>query len=179
MENNVRNYNPLARAMHWISALTIFGLFGVGLWMVDLSYYSEWYKTAPDYHRSVGILLAVVTVVRLAWKLVTASPKVEGKAYEVVAAKIAHGFMYLNLAVLFISGYLISTSDGRGIDVFNWFTVPSMGELFANQSDLAGTVHYYAAWVLIIMASVHALAAIKHHVIDKDDTLRKMIGASK
>ena len=55
----------------------------------------------------------------------------------------------------------------------------SMGELFANQSDLAGTVHYYAAWVLIIMASVHALAAIKHHVIDKDDTLRKMIGASK
>ncbi|MGF1818160.1 cytochrome b/b6 domain-containing protein, partial [Vibrio splendidus] len=40
-------------------------------------------------------------------------------------------------------------------------------------------VHYYAAWVLIIMASVHALAAIKHHVIDKDDTLRKMIGASK
>ena len=120
-----------------------------------------------------------MTVVRLLWKLVTTSPKVEGKSYEVAAAKIAHGFMYINLAVLFISGYLISTSDGRGIEVFNWFTVPSMGELFANQSDLAGTIHYYAAWVLIIMASVHALAAIKHHVIDKDDTLRKMIGASK
>lgn len=109
----------------------------------------------------------------------TASPSVEGKSYEVIAAKAAHGFMYLNLLALFVSGYLISTSDGRGIDVFNWFTVPSMGELFANQSDLAGTVHYYAAWVLIVLASVHALAAIKHHIIDKDDTLRKMIGASK
>jgi cytochrome b561 len=179
MNNKVKNYNLLARVMHWISALTIFGLFGIGLWMVDLSYYSEWYKTAPDYHRSVGILLASVTIIRLLWSIVTASPEVEGKTYEVVAAKIAHSFMYLNLAVLFISGYLISTSDGRGIDVFNWFTVPSAGELFENQSDLAGSVHYYAAWVLIIMVSVHALAAIKHHVIDKDDTLRKIIGASK
>ncbi|WP_299688999.1 cytochrome b [uncultured Vibrio sp.] len=179
MENSVKNYNLLARVMHWVSALTIVGLFGAGLWMVDLSYYSEWYKTAPDYHRSVGILLAGMTIIRFVWKSVTASPKVEGKSYEVAAAKVAHGFMYLNLAVLFISGYLISTSDGRGIDVFNWFTVPSLGELFENQSDLAGTIHYYAAWVLIIMASVHALAAIKHHVIDKDDTLRKMIGASK
>ena len=159
MDNYVRNYNPLARAMHWISARAIFGLFGVGLWMVDLSYYSEWYKTAPDYHRSVGILLATVTVVRLLWKLVTTSPKVEGKSYEVAAAKIAHGFMYINLAVLFISGYLISTSDGRGIEVFNWFIVPSMGELFANQSDLAGTIHYYAAWVLIIMALFSIIGA--------------------
>ncbi|MFM2580766.1 cytochrome b [Vibrio fortis] len=179
MSNNVKNYNPIARLLHWVSALTIFGLFGVGLWMVDLSYYSEWYKTAPDWHRSIGIILAAVTLFRLIWKIVTASPSVEGKSYEVVAAKAAHGFMYLNLLALFVSGYLISTSDGRGIDVFNWFTVPSMGELFANQSDLAGTVHYYAAWVLIVLASVHALAAIKHHIIDKDDTLRKMIGASK
>ncbi|WP_261883675.1 cytochrome b [Vibrio pelagius] len=179
MSNNVKNYNPIARLLHWASALAIVGLFGVGLWMVDLSYYSEWYKTAPDWHRSIGIILAAVTLFRLFWKTVTASPSVEGKSYEVIAAKAAHGFMYLNLLALFVSGYLISTSDGRGIDVFNWFTVPSMGELFANQSDLAGTVHYYAAWVLIVLASVHALAAIKHHIIDKDDTLRKMIGASK
>ncbi|NOH97023.1 cytochrome b [Vibrio sp. 99-70-13A1] len=179
MENEIKNYNAVARAIHWVSALTIFSLFGVGLWMVDLSYYSEWYKTAPDLHRSVGILLAAVTLIRIVWKTVTASPSVEGKPYEVIAAKLVHGFMYINLFALFISGYLISTSDGRGIDVFNLFTVPSLGELFNNQSDLAGSVHYYAAWVLIIMASVHALAAIKHHIIDKDDTLRKMIGASK
>ncbi|MGF1711858.1 cytochrome b [Vibrio kagoshimensis] len=179
MENKIKNYNAVARAIHWISALTIFSLFGVGLWMVDLSYYSEWYKTAPDLHRSAGILLAALTLIRIVWKHVTTSPSVEGKPYEVVAAKLVHGFMYINLFALFISGYLISTSDGRGIDVFNLFTVPSLGELFENQSDLAGSVHYYAAWVLIIMASVHALAAIKHHIIDKDDTLRKMIGASK
>ncbi len=109
----------------------------------------------------------------------TVSPKIEGKAYEVVAAKLAHALMYVLLFTIFITGYLISTSDGRGIEVFNWFTVPSAGELFPNQSDLAGEIHFYAAWTIILLAGLHALAALKHHFIDKDNTLRKMLGASK
>ncbi|MEF1310928.1 cytochrome b [Vibrio mytili] len=172
----VKNYNFPARLMHWVSALCIIGLFAVGLWMVDLGYYSEWYRVAPHYHRSTGILLALLTVIRLFWKFMAASPEVEGKSYEVVAAKAAHGLMYLLLVIIFISGYLISTSDGRGIEVFNWFTVPGAGELFAHQSDIAGEVHFYAAWALILLAALHAIAALKHHFIDKDDTLRKMLG---
>ncbi len=179
MDTSVKNYNLLARVMHWLSALVIIGLFAVGLWMVDLSYYSEWYRTAPHYHRSIGILLAIVTLARIVWKHMTVSPKTEGKPYEVVAAKLAHSVMYLLLITIFISGYLISTSDGRGIEVFNWFTVPGAGELFPNQSDLAGQIHFYVAWAVILIAGLHALAALKHHFIDKDNTLKKMLGASK
>ena len=87
--------------------------------------------------------------------------------------------MYLLIFVIFSSGYLISTEDGRGIDVFTWFTVPSLGALFENQADIAGNIHFYAAWSLVIIASIHALAALKHHFINKDNTLRKMLGASK
>ncbi|MCC2521313.1 cytochrome b [Vibrio coralliilyticus] len=179
MRSEVKNYNPVARGIHWISAIVIIGMFAVGLWMVDLTYYSEWYKTAPHWHKSVGILLAALTLFRFVWKHTTPSPKVEGKAYEILGAKLVHLAMYLVLIVLFVSGYLISTEDGRGIDVFNWFTVPGLGALFENQADLSGEIHFYAAWALILMAAVHALAAIKHHVINKDNTLRKMIGASK
>ncbi|EOS9873056.1 cytochrome b [Vibrio parahaemolyticus] len=179
METLVKSYNLPARVMHWLSALCIIGLFAVGLWMVDLSYYSEWYRTAPHYHRSVGILLAILIVVRIVWKHVTASPKVEGSRFEVVAAKAAHVVMYLLLLTIFVSGYLISTSDGRGIEVFNWFTVPGAGELFSGQSDIAGEIHFYAAWAVILIAGLHAVAALKHHFIDKDNTLRKMLGASK
>jgi len=179
MKSEVKNYNLVARGVHWISALVIIGLFAVGLWMVDLSYYSEWYRTAPHWHKSIGLLLAGLTLFRLFWKIVTASPKVEGAAYEVIGAKLAHLGMYAILLALFTSGYLISTEDGRGIDVFTWFTVPSLGALFENQADIAGQVHFYAAWSLIIIAAVHAIAALKHHFINKDNTLRKMIGASK
>lgn len=179
MESSVKNYNPIARVIHWLSALVVFGMFGVGLWMVDLSYYSEWYRTAPHWHKSIGLLLAGLTLFRLVWKLVTPSPKVEGAAYEVIGAKLAHLGMYAILFVLFISGYLISTEDGRGIDVFNLFTVPGLGALFEGQADLSGEIHFYAAWALILIAGVHAIAALKHHFINKDNTLRKMIGASK
>ncbi len=177
--DKVKNYNLPARVIHWVSALAVFGLFGVGLWMVDLNYYSEWYQTAPHWHRSIGILLATLTIGRIIWKHLTVSPKMEGHKLEIFAAKIAHSVMYLLLIALFVSGYLISTSDGRGIQVFDWFIVPGAGELFENQSDTAGTIHYYAAWGLVLMAAAHAMAAIKHHVINKDNTLRKMIGASK
>ncbi|TFH92465.1 cytochrome b [Vibrio ouci] len=179
MESEVKNYNALARAIHWLSAIVVIGMFAVGLWMVDLSYYSEWYRTAPHWHKSIGLLLAAVTVIRLVWKFVTPSPRVEGASYEVVGAKLAHLVMYVILLVLPISGYLISTEDGRGIDVFNWFTIPGLGALFEGQADMAGQIHFYAAWALILIAAVHAIAALKHHFINKDNTLRKMIGASK
>ena len=174
-----KNYNLPARLMHWISAIVIFIMFGVGLWMVDLSYYSQWYQLAPHYHRSVGILLSVLILFRVFWKVTTASPSIEGKRYEIVLAKSAHVLMYVMLAIIFISGYLISTSDGRGIEVFNWFTVPSAGELFPEQSDVSGEIHFYVAVTLMIVVSLHAIAALKHHFIDKDNTFKKMLGASK
>ncbi|MGF1748337.1 cytochrome b [Vibrio cionasavignyae] len=176
---SVQNYNSVSMALHWLSALVIIGMFAVGLWMVDLTYYSEWYKTAPHWHKSVGILLAVVTVFRLIWKQMTPTPNAEGSPIEKIGAKVGHLMMYIALFVIFISGYLISTSDGRGIDVFEWFTVPALGELFANQSDIAGEVHFYAAWFVILAAAGHAIAALKHHFINKDNTLRKMLGVSK
>ena len=179
MKNEVKNYNLVARLIHWSSAFVVIGIKPVGLWMIDLSYYSEWYRTAPHWHKSVGLLLAAITLFRFVWKFVTTSPKVEGKAYEIVAAKLAHLAMYALLILLFVSGYLISTEDGRGIDVFTWFTVPSLGALFEGQADLAGQIHFYVAWALILLAAVHAMAAVKHHIIDKDNTLRKMIGTSK
>ena len=179
MQSEVKNYNAVARSVHWISAAVVIGMFAVGLWMVDLSYYSEWYRTAPHWHKSIGIILAGLTIFRFVWKMVTKSPKVEGSAIEIAGAKVVHLAMYIALAVLFISGYLISTEDGRGIDVFTWFTVPGAGALFENQADRAGLIHFYAAWALILMAGAHALAALKHHFINKDNTLRKMIGASK
>ena len=179
MKQEVKNYNIMIRTIHWLSAVVVIGMFAVGLWMVDLSYYSEWYRTAPHWHKSVGILLAVLTLFRFIWRHISAAPKTEGSALEKVASKFVHAAMYLLLIMLFVSGYLISTEDGRSIEVFNLFSVPGIGALFEGQADISGEIHFYTAWALIVFAAIHALAAIKHHVIDKDNTLRKMIGASK
>ncbi|WP_372881027.1 cytochrome b [Psychromonas sp.] len=175
MSKPVQQYNKLAKLLHWLSAITIIGLFSLGLWMVDLNYYHEWYHTAPHIHKSVGLCLFAVTLVRIIWKKATAAPSIEGKNWEIKAAKSAHTLLYILLLGMFISGYMISTADGSGIDVFNWFTVQGFGSIVENQEDIAGVIHYYLAFILIGLAAVHASAALKHHFINKDNTLKKMI----
>ncbi|MDC0611464.1 cytochrome b [Vibrio sp.] len=179
MGQAVTTYNRTARIIHWLTAIFVIGMFAVGLWMVDLSYYSQWYHTAPHWHKSIGILLTFLTIFRVIWKLKTSSPKVEGKRYEQILAHAVHHFIYVDLFLIFVSGYLISTEDGRPIEVFNWFNIPGAGQLFQEQADIAGVIHTYAAWTLIIMVSLHALAALKHHFISKDNTLNKMLGVTK
>ncbi|AJR06117.1 cytochrome b [Photobacterium gaetbulicola] len=179
MDKDKKTYDGVSIFIHWMTAVAVIGLFAVGLWMVDLNYYSQWYKPVPHWHKSVGICLALLTIFRLLWKGIAQQPPIEGAAWEVAAAKLAHSLIYILLIGIFVSGYLISTADGRGIEVFNWFTVPSLGELFPNQADIAGEVHYYLAFTLIGLASLHALAALKHHFINKDNTLKKMLGVNK
>lgn len=170
-------YGLLSKLFHWLSALCIFGLFGVGFWMVDLSYYSEWYQTAPHWHKSIGLLLFIATAFRLVWKVVTESPK-PSQTHSIKvqqSSKIVHRALYLILLLIMASGYLISTADGRAIEVFDWFNVSSVGELISNQEDIAGLVHQYLAYILIFIAIIHACAALKHHFIDRDDTLKRML----
>ena len=174
-KNTQHSYGWLSITLHWVSALCVIALFAVGFWMVDLNYYSEWYRTAPHYHKSVGLLFAALTLLRLIWVTLNPRPVSEGKPVERRLAAVAHKIMYLLLFTLFLSGYLISTADGRGIEVFDWFTVPALGAFIENQEDVAGWVHEWLAYTLISLAVLHALAALKHHFFDKDKTLRKML----
>lgn len=176
-KNNKQQYGLISKTIHWLSALTIFALFGLGYWMVDLDYYSEWYQRAPHWHESIGLLLFVVTIIRISWRYLAITPEVIS-SHSVIERKLSTFMVVFLYAVLFsvlVSGYLITSADGKSIEVFDWFTVPAFVLIADNQEDLAGTVHYYIAYTLIFMAVMHALAALKHHFIDKDSTLKRMI----
>lgn len=175
LKDTPASYGWITIIAHWLTAVVVVCMFIAGLWMVDLDYYSQWYKTAPHYHKSAGLVLAFLTVLRLVWKIRQIPPKTLGKDWERVVAKLAHRLLYILLASLFVSGYLISTADGRGIDVFNWFTLPSLGEFIEDQEDTAGQLHEWFAYGLIGLAFLHAMAALKHHSLDKDRTLSRML----
>jgi len=89
---------------------------------------------------------------------------------------VADGLLYLLLFVIMFSGYLISTADGRAIEVFGWFDVPATITSIPNQEDVAGLVHKFAAFLLIGLVVLHAAAALKHHFIDRDRTLLRIFG---
>jgi cytochrome b561 len=176
--NSSSHYGLVSILMHWLVALTVFGLFALGYWMVELDYYSGWYKTAPDLHKSIGLLLFAVMLGRLLWRWISPPPASlpnHGRLTR-VASRLGHSFLYLGLFVLMIAGYLISTADGRGIEVFGLFTVPATLTSIPGQEDVAGMVHKYLGWALVIFAGIHGLAALKHHVIDRDRTLVRIFG---
>ena len=175
MKNTTQNYGWVAKSLHWMSAVVVIGMFASGWWMVELNYYSDWYRTAPFIHKSIGVLLLLLTLLRLCWKANNMSPDAVGNAFEQFMAKAAHTVLYLLIVVICVSGYLISTADGRGIEVFNWFVLPSFGELFSQQADIAGLIHKFSAYGLMGLVLLHALAALKHHFIDKDNTLKRML----
>ena len=181
MNNTPTHYGYISIFFHWLSAVTIISLFGLGYYMVDLTYYHQWYKTAPELHKSIGILLFIFMVARLIWRSKQLTPEhlPSHSNIERTAGKLTHTLLYSLTFIIMISGYLISTSDDRGIEVFNFFVVPALGSFIENQEDIAGLIHKWLAYTLIVFSLLHALAAFKHHFIDKDKTLNRMIGRRK
>lgn len=175
LKNTSSGYGWMAILLHWLVALAVFSMFGLGLYMVELTYYDAWYKGSLDLHKSAGILLALVVAARYVWRLVNPSPSaLSANRLEHLAGHAAHLMLYLMMAALFVSGYLISTAEGHGISVFGWFTVPATltGD---NQEDIAGDIHRWLAWGLMGLIALHAAAALKHHFINRDATLVRML----
>ncbi|MFO8025472.1 cytochrome b [Thiohalophilus sp.] len=173
--NTTTDYGPVAIIFHWLTALVIVGLFALGLWMVELTYYDSWYTEAPAIHKSVGLLLFALVLLRLIWRLGNPRPEPLGAPVEKRLAGGMHLLLYLFMFAVLISGYLISTAKGKPIVVFDWFSVPATVHDLPDQEDIAGLIHFWLAWGLIILSSGHTLAALKHHYIDRDATLRRML----
>ncbi|QSP94598.1 cytochrome b [Marinobacter salinisoli] len=176
--NSPTGYGLVSVALHWLVAVLVLGLFALGWWMVDLDYYDSWYKTGPDIHRSVGIILFGLMVFRTVWRGANKrpAPLTNHTRWEVAAAHGVHVVLYLLLFTATVSGYLISTADGSSIHVFDWFHVPSVTGQVKGLEDIAGDVHYWTTWAIVVLAGLHAGAALKHHFIDRDATLRRMLG---
>ena len=175
VKNSKSSYGWIAIALHWLMAIGIFFLFGLGLYMVELTYYDQWYRGSLELHKNIGLLLFFTWVLRISWRWVNTTPDIQGSPLEKTAAHYAHLFLYALMLMLMIAGYLISTADGRGIVFFGLMTIPALPFSFENQEDIAGDIHWALAWSLISMAVLHVLAAMKHQFINKDGILLKII----
>jgi cytochrome b561 len=174
VRDTAAGYGLPTRIIHWGMAVAIVGMYVLGLWMVDLNYYSPYYRTAPDIHRSVGMLLLIMLVGRFLWKLFNDKPSdAELSPYERYAATIVHWGFYPLLFALMVSGYLMSTADGRPLAVFDWFSVPALIH-DKPMEKTAGELHELLADITMILVLLHAVASLKHHFIDRSRVLARM-----
>lgn len=167
-------YGIVSRLFHWLMAVAIVAMFVLGVWMVGLDYYSPYYNSAPDIHRSVGMVLLFALLVRWLWRATNPKPSdMDLSPFERRASYAVHWGFYVLLLALMISGYFISTSDGSPISVFGWFEVPGLVK-WPGLETPAGNIHRILAYLVIGLAAVHAIAALKHHFVDKNEVMTRM-----
>lgn len=183
--NSEHHFDIATILLHWGMALAIFFLFGLGLYMVELTYYDSWYRDSTALHKSVGLCVIMLLVIRVFWclKSVLGRSRVslhqEQKNLEQKLAVFVHILLYILVTFVCLSGYFISTAGGRDVEFFSWFALPPLPVEIENQEDIAGDWHYYLAWGLIGLSALHTLAALKHHFIDRNNTLINMLKPSK
>lgn len=177
--NTVQRYGWVSIIMHWIMSVVIFGLFGLGLWMRSLDYYDAWYHKAPDLHQSIGMLMLALLLLRLLWTGINVKPAIIGAPWERIGGLVAHHLLYLLMLVIMVSGYLIPTAEGEGFDLFGWLHVPALLTLTPVQADINGAIHRVSAWSIMTLAGLHTAAALKHHLINRDETLLHMLGMKR
>ena len=171
------HYGIVSSGFHWAIALAIVGLVGLGAWMVGLTYYDPWYYDSLALHKAIGIVVLALALAKFGWKLVDRNPGFgpEVKPHERAGATAMHWLLNALMVLLPVTGYLISTSESAGIDMFGLFDVPALVDVTAETRDLAIDIHFYVAYGGIALVGMHIIAALRHHFVDRGSTLRRML----
>ncbi len=162
-------------SLHWLIALLILGMFGLGWWMVDLPISMQAFKTYA-LHKSIGLSVLALVLLRLIWRALTTRPRpAVTSRWQARAAQVSHVLLYLLMLALPLSGWLYNSSANFPLQFFGWFNLPALVEPDAVLREWALRAHIWIGWALLALLVLHVGAALKHHFMDRDHTLLAML----
>ena len=169
-------YTRTAIALHWILAALILFNLGFGLYTVGLPLSPQKLRYF-SWHKWVGVTIFAIAALRLLWRLWHRAPALPAAmpAWEARAAHVSHALLYLLFFAAPLTGWLFSSASGFQTVYLGLVPIP---DLLGKNKELAEVLRFAHRWINYTMAAViaiHTLAAIKHHVIDRDDVLARML----
>lgn len=174
MTDEKLHYDPLTVAFHWVTALLVITLFALA---ESWGFFPRGTRhNLEALHISLGILLAAVLILRIVWRVSRGRrlPAVESQI-PYWAAKGVHHLLYGLLIGQIVLGFLFRWAQGETFTFFGLFAVPSA---FPPDTAFAGTIgeaHDLVGWAIILLAGLHAAAALFHHYRLRDNTLRRVL----
>jgi len=174
-----RVYPPLSRFFHWVVAIFILANFFFGLSLGDLPLSPEKLQRIT-WHKWVGITILLLVSLRLLNRLFSAPPPLEpAPGWQIRSTKIIHFAMYVLMFAIPISGWCISSAAGIPVVYLNLWELPAL--LPKNKAWVDGLKELHESFniALVSLVLVHVLAALKHHFVDRDMTLVRMLPALK
>lgn len=170
-----RNWDAGIKSLHWAMAVLI-----PAAWVLAVLREDQPRETAMKLmmaHKSFGLLIFALLLVRVLWRLTHAAPQTETTPFEPwagLAAKAGHGLLYLLMAMVPLGGIATSLIGGRSLPFFGLFEIASPFVRDEGLGKLFGEMHEVAGHLLLVVALAHAVVGILHHVVLKDRTLLKM-----
>ncbi|NVM79565.1 cytochrome b561 [Duganella sp. SG902] len=170
-------YTKTAMLLHWLVALLIIATFFLGLSMVAIPGFSPTKLKYFSWHKWMGVTVLMLAVLRVLWRA-THTPPAKLASIPDWQHKIAEGMHYLLYILIFavpISGYLYSYAAGVPVVYLGLWQMPAPIAPDPELKATLKTVHYVLTMTMAAAVVAHALAALKHHFIDRDVTLKRML----
>jgi cytochrome b561 len=178
--NSAQGYGLVSKALHWLLAIMILTLIGVGMYMTDLD------KDAParaqiySLHKAFGVTVLGLVLLRVAWIKLSAPPRLPAglRHWENVLSRVVKVLLYILMLLTPVAGYLMSNAAGKPI---NWFGLVEMPALLGEDKqwrEILGELHEVFAFSMLGLVGLHVAGALKHRFIDKDprlDVLTRML----
>ena len=175
MQETSSRYSAVAILFHWVIAAAIVTAVLIGWNMTDLPL-SPHKLELYALHKSIGLTVLGLAVLRLAWRLFRPPPPPEPMApWQSAAATWGHRLIYLLLFVLPLSGWLFNSIVGFPLSWFGLVTLPPLAPALPAWRGASEMLHYWIGWALIVVVTGHAAAALHHHFILRDRTLWRML----
>jgi cytochrome b561 len=175
LKNTLTRYGALAQLFHWVIVVLVITQFVLALRAEGLSPIKKIGVLAT--HKSIGITILVLAVLRLAWRLFNlVPPQPRGMPrWQELAAHVSHFLLYALLFITPVLGWLMSSARAFSVSWFGLFTLPDFIEPNKAAFERLKDWHEAMAFTLAAIALIHLAAALKHHFYDRDDVLRRML----
>jgi cytochrome b561 len=169
-------YTPVAIGLHWLMAALLTGLFAVGIYMHELPL-SPWKLKIYSWHKWAGVTAFLLVLARLAWRMAHRPPELPASMSAALrlAAHAGHALLYLLMVAIPLSGWLMSSAKGFQTVYFGVLPLPDLIGKDKELGDLLQEVHKTLNFVFAAVVVGHVAAAIKHHLVDKDGVLLRMM----
>jgi cytochrome b561 len=169
-------YSGVAMLLHWLIAILV-----IMNWRIaETAEHLDGPVKAEvfGYHKAWGMLILVLTLVRLGWRIAHKPPPLAStlKAWERTLARITHTVFYILLIGLPLGGWLANSLGGKPISFFGMFDIPALP--VGTNKELAGSIfdaHAAGGTILLLLIALHILGALKHTAFDKDGNLWRML----
>ncbi|MGV1926512.1 cytochrome b [Agrobacterium tumefaciens] len=170
---SIARYDSVGRGLHWLIAALIVTEFCLGL-LVD-TFPSSWEDGVVNTHKLIGISILFLVLLRLVWRAGHKPPVSEPMGFLLErASSVSHVLLYCLMIAVPLVGLGFAARSGQRID-FGMFSIGPVSVQNETVAGQIGEIHELLAYVLIGLASLHALAALWHHFVRKDDVLRRML----